>query len=63
MAQIKQQDEFVKFLKILRIKVQEHEKAFKNFLVQINRSTPEMLHDCTDTKQKQEQEPVFTCRP
>lgn len=56
MTQITHQAEFVRFLKILQVRLQEHQKAYDNFLMQVQKSIPEILHSNIDVKSTLEQE-------
>jgi len=62
MTQITHQDELVRFLKILQIKLQEHQKAYDSFLRQIQKPIAKILHDYNDIKKEPEQELVFKLR-
>lgn len=58
MTQITHQDEFVRFLKILKMELQEHQKACDNFLMQIQKPVAKILRYDTsiDVKPALEQE-------
>ena len=59
MTQITHQDEFVRFLKILQVKLQEHQKACDKFLAQIQKPITEILYGYTDIKKEPEPESFF----
>jgi hypothetical protein len=65
MASSNNQDELTRFLKILQIRLQEHQKAYDNFLTQIQKPIAEILYNYIDAKQdpEPEQEPFFKLRP
>lgn len=69
MTQTTHQDEFERFLKILQIRLQEHQKAYDNFLTQIQKPISEILQSTNYTdvkptlKQEQKPESTFTFRP